>query len=260
MDRTDTGRRCAAADPGDVLKAFAPSDASNAKAMAARDDCEAHCLATAGCQACSVQYDPPTGKSALVDKGSAGCTAEAPCTACAGDCDSDADCASGLKCYQREVSVDEVPGCTAGGSGDIGDRDYCYAPPDTARTWTALKACTMKDWFGQIPGDASRKQGSPECFENANASDYRGTASKTTTGDTCLSWSQKAKVDGGNGYWTGSDGAADSGVGDHNYCRNPEDEPGTAAWCYTTNPATRWDHCDVGTAAASCTGELGPHH
>ena len=29
-----------------------------------------------------------------------------------------------------------------------------------------------------------------------------------------------------------------------NYCRNPDDEPG-GPWCYTTDPAKRWEYCDV---------------
>jgi len=47
---------------------------------------------------------------------------------CEGDCDKDADCVTGLKCYQRSNSVDQVPGCKIGGKGDIGSHDYCYDP------------------------------------------------------------------------------------------------------------------------------------
>ena len=47
---------------------------------------------------------------------------------CEGDCDSDRDCASGLKCFQRNSSSSIVPGCMPGGKGDIGDHDYCYNP------------------------------------------------------------------------------------------------------------------------------------
>ena len=29
-----------------------------------------------------------------------------------------------------------------------------------------------------------------------------------------------------------------------NYCRNPDNEP-EGPWCYTTDPKTRWEYCDV---------------
>ena len=47
---------------------------------------------------------------------------------CQGDCDEDSHCATGLKCFQREKG-EKVPGCLAGGDGDISDTDYCYEDP-----------------------------------------------------------------------------------------------------------------------------------
>lgn len=45
--------------------------------------------------------------------------------ACTGECDSDNQCAKGLKCFQRS-SGETIPGCTGKGRGK--DWDYCYDP------------------------------------------------------------------------------------------------------------------------------------
>lgn len=37
-----------------------------------------------------------------------------------------------------------------------------------------------------------------------------------------------------------------------NFCRNPDADSG-GPWCYTTDPSTRWEHCNV----PSCTGVYG---
>jgi hypothetical protein len=60
----------------------------------------------------------------LLNLGDSGCTASAPCEACQGDCDSDDDCNSGLKCFQRN-GYEQVPGCAAGGDHDVSEYDYC---------------------------------------------------------------------------------------------------------------------------------------
>jgi hypothetical protein len=38
-----------------------------------------------------------------------------------------------------------------------------------------------------------------------------------------------------------------------NYCRNPDGEPGP--WCYTTDPSTRWELCDIPLCAGCYTGD-----
>jgi hypothetical protein len=72
--------------------------------------------------------------------------------ACEGHCGSNADCADGFKCFQRSGFA-SVPGCYAGGSGDIHGRDYCYAAPLACpvHSWNATAiVCT---WSGR--GNAS---------------------------------------------------------------------------------------------------------
>ena len=30
-----------------------------------------------------------------------------------------------------------------------------------------------------------------------------------------------------------------------NYCRNPDGDDDEGLWCYTIDPASRWEYCDV---------------
>ena len=47
---------------------------------------------------------------------------------CEGDCNADSDCSGGLKCIQRSA-LEPVPGCIAGGEGDVSGHDYCSGVP-----------------------------------------------------------------------------------------------------------------------------------
>ena len=70
---------------------------------------------------------------------------------CTGDCDSDADCASGLKCFQRP-GKGAVPGCTSGGSGDKYDFDYCHSGLDYGKIFTANcpKTCNTQTMRSEL--------------------------------------------------------------------------------------------------------------
>ena len=94
-----------------------------------------------------------------------------------------------------------------------------------------------------------------ECYTHPKAIDYRGTVNKTKDGNVCLSWFKQIKSDGKIGFWTGDKDASKYGVGNHNFCRNPQsDKMGheSIAWCYTTDKNTRWGKCDVGESLGSC--------
>ncbi|XP_070532466.1 uncharacterized protein [Ptychodera flava] len=84
------------------------------------------------------------------------------------------------------------------------------------------------------------------CFSHENGVDYRGTVSTTLSGKTCQKWSEQTPHEH-NRLPTDFPFA---GLGDHNYCRNPDAEP--KPWCYTTDPETRWDYCDVGEVGEQC--------
>ena len=65
-----------------------------------------------------------------------------------------------------------------------------------------------------------------------NGEDYEGNVAKTVSGLECQKWSEqkphKHKF---------------SDLGEHNFCRNPDDHKGV--WCYTTDKNKRWESCDV---------------
>ena len=102
--------------------------------------------------------------------GGSGCTASDQCGTCAGDCDADGDCQPGLKCFQRDTIDATVPGCPAGGSGDIGTHDYCY---DHGANFDSLvdlggSGCTSADQCGTCAGDCDADtdcQPGLKCFQ-----------------------------------------------------------------------------------------------
>jgi len=72
-----------------------------------------------------------------------------------------------------------------------------------------------------------------------------GTLNTTVSGTTCQAWSSDSPHEPNSdpvlldeNYPDGSRAAA------LNYCRNPDSSP-VGPWCYTTDPNTRWEHCDV---------------
>eukprot|EP01047_Picozoa_sp_COSAG01_P032317 COSAG01_NODE_2328_length_7893_cov_2.389017_2_plen_1888_part_00 len=94
--------------------------------------------------------------SAMHSKGTSGCRSNAKCDKCQGDCDTDTDCKTGLKCFQRNT-LTVVPGCKTGTTMDVRDWDYCYSPASTSssclssassyvstcRGWTTASSCQM---------------------------------------------------------------------------------------------------------------------
>ena len=63
---------------------------------------------------------------------------------------------------------------------------------------------------------------------------YTGRAHTTQGGIECQMWTSNSPHPHGL-----------SRFGDHNYCRNTAGGSDPRVWCYTTDPNTRWDFCDV---------------
>ena len=70
-----------------------------------------------------------------------------------------------------------------------------------------------------------------------DGTDYRGNVNTTAQGDTCQNWSHQHP----HHHSRVSYNYPFSGLGDHNFCRNPDFE--ATPWCYTTDPNIRYDYC-----------------
>ncbi|XP_072033392.1 alkaline phosphatase-like [Amphiura filiformis] len=79
-----------------------------------------------------------------------------------------------------------------------------------------------------------------ECYTYPDGSDYRGTVFLTVSGVECQSWTAQEP----HQHDRTPENFPDLGLGEHNYCRNPDGEP-NGPWCYTTDPNTRWAYCFV---------------
>ncbi|XP_076109140.1 uncharacterized protein LOC143077984 [Mytilus galloprovincialis] len=74
-----------------------------------------------------------------------------------------------------------------------------------------------------------------ECKITALGTEYKGQKNVTVTGIQCKKWTSD---------WP-TESFFKEYVGDQeNYCRNPDNTSG-GPWCYTMDPAIRWEYCDV---------------
>ena len=76
--------------------------------------------------------------------------------------------------------------------------------------------------------------------------DYRGQVHVTHSGEQCQKWTDQFP----HPHLITPESYPNTGLGDHNYCRNPDGWHGT--WCYTTNPDVLWQDCDIGIPSAIC--------
>ncbi|XP_074661421.1 plasminogen-like [Tubulanus polymorphus] len=82
----------------------------------------------------------------------------------------------------------------------------------------------------------SQNNNHKECKTTELGKEYRGTLSKTQSGKTCQAWISQSPHK--HQRFNPNKGTTS------NYCRNPDNEP-AGPWCYTTDPAKRWEYCDV---------------
>jgi len=71
-----------------------------------------------------------------------------------------------------------------------------------------------------------------------------GTVNVTMSGKQCQAWSANTPHKPSEGY-TDDTFPDVSREAASNYCRNPDESFSDGVWCYTMDPDTRWELCDV---------------
>merc|ERR1712032_1771510 len=101
--------------------------------------------------------------------------------ACYGECDADAQCARGLKCFQRS-NGEPIPGCTGKGGGK--DWDYCYHPKLGGKSHDIVlsggnngKAKNLKACKGECDADSQCAFGL-KCFQRSHGEKIPGCTGK----------------------------------------------------------------------------------
>ncbi|XP_070541658.1 plasminogen-like [Ptychodera flava] len=126
----------------------------------------------------------------------------------------------------------------------LGEHNYCRNPDGWSAAWCYTIDASVR-WelcdIGQPEENCAN-----ECYRAVDAHDYRGTVSRTENGRTCQDWTQQSP----HSHSRTPENYPNGGLGEHNYCRNPDDWSG--AWCYTTDPYNRWELCDVGQPDENC--------
>jgi len=128
----------------------------------------------------------------------------------------------------------EIGNCVVG-TGTLSKRQKrkCSNGEEKLKKYCGAYQCELK---AQVPKECVNKE------VDAKGANYRGTKRTTKDGHVCQKWSSVSP----NDHSMTPDKYPDGGLGDHNYCRNPDGEPGP--WCYNsegTDP--RWQLCGVPT-------------
>ncbi|CAH1232239.1 PRSS12 [Branchiostoma lanceolatum] len=156
------------------------------------------------------------------------------------------------------------------GHGDldfIADDVFCFGNE------TSLLECRHGDWWGsncdrrEVAGviclreDVNLLDVGPEvpqpvydfCYLG-NGESYRGSHSSTESGAPCLNWSETLD----RPFNTRRFSNGERGIGDHNYCRNPDGD--VRIWCYVAGEE-RYDYCDLLQCNVDCyTGDGREYH
>ncbi|XP_033487860.2 plasminogen-like [Epinephelus lanceolatus] len=152
-----------------------------------------------------------------------------------------------LSLQRRQYSVNNVAECAAKCDTETSFTcrsftynqrdDGCWTAPDNSKTLMAQR--------GKSTMLYEKKVYLLECTFGTGKQ-YRGTKSTTKTGKTCQRWDERYPHTPNITPEEYPRAELES-----NFCRNP-DGASEGPWCYTTDPDTRWEYCDVAICPDEC--------
>ncbi|XP_063427691.1 uncharacterized protein LOC134711167 isoform X4 [Mytilus trossulus] len=120
------------------------------------------------------------------------------------------------------------------------EHNYCRNPDNSGQPWCYTNDPTRRWEYCQIPMCAPEDpEDVNECRKSAKGKEYKGRISLTQTGRTCQYWKRQ---------YPHKHPFSISFKTEHNYCRNPDNSG--QPWCYTNDPTTRWEYCQIPMCAA----------
>ncbi|XP_064610534.1 serine protease svh-1-like isoform X2 [Liolophura sinensis] len=110
-------------------------------------------------------------------------------------------------------------------------------PDDTAGDvnyffWNDMRCSVLTNFICEK--DKVRSHALQDCY-TGRGTDYRGTASNTEKGTECVSWESAPSIN--------PQTYPDEGLGDHNFCRNPDND--TRPWCWVNVQENKFGFCDL---------------
>ncbi|XP_020492698.1 plasminogen [Labrus bergylta] len=152
-----------------------------------------------------------------------------------------------LSLQKRQYSVNTATACSAKCDAEttFTCRAFIYVEKDQ-ECWTVAANSKVETVLRRTSTVLYEKNGYLlECV-NGLGTDYRGTKSKTMTGKACQRW--EAQYPHKTNFRAQTHPLADL---ESNFCRNPDGDEG-GPWCYTTDPSTRWETCNVQSCTEDC--------
>ena len=137
----------------------------------------------------------------------------------------------GNKCVNWDTQTQNAKNTPAARPNAGLEKNYCRNPDGEPRIW----CYTESDWEFCVPKPG--KYGNESW--SGDGSDYRGRQDRTARGFKCQKWTEQSP----HKHSRTTEEFPDSGLGDHNYCRNPDGE--SRMWCYTIDPNERYGFCDA---------------